>query len=104
MRPGKRGGDDDASGRSRGEFGTKLHIAIDALDTPARLILRPGQAADVGQGTALPEGLDSQAVIAGKGYDSDGFVERIERNGAWPFTGRERLGHTIATMGEIPSG
>jgi hypothetical protein len=31
-------------------------------------------------------------------------VERIERNRAWPFTGRERLGHTIATMGEIPSG
>ena len=30
----KGGGDDQALGRSRGGFGTKIHIAVDALGNP----------------------------------------------------------------------
>jgi transposase len=46
------------------------------------LILTPGQEADVNQGAALIEGLDAEAVLGDKGYDSDPFVSRIESGGA----------------------
>jgi transposase len=69
-------------GRSRGGFSTKIHIVVDALGNPVRFLLTPGQAADVGQGAALLEGLDARAAIADKGYDSNDLVARIERGGA----------------------
>ena len=78
----KRGAGDDALGRSRGGFSTKIHIIVDALGNPVRFILTPGQAADVGQGAALLEGLDARAAVADKGDDSDEPVARIERGGA----------------------
>jgi transposase len=82
MRPGKKGSGEEALGRSRGGFSTKIHIVVDALGNPVRFLLTPGQAVDVGQGAALLEGLDARAAIADKGYDSDELVARIERRGA----------------------
>ena len=69
-------------GRSRGGFGTKLHIAVDGLGNPVEFILTGGQEADISQGEALIEGHDAQAVIADKGYDGDDFVNAIEARGA----------------------
>ena len=69
-------------GRSRGGFGTKLHIAVDGLGNPVEFILTGGQEADVNQGVALIEGHDANAVIADKGYDGDEFVAAIEATGA----------------------
>lgn len=69
-------------GRSRGGFGTKVHIAVDALGNPVRFIFTGGQVADVTQGAALVAGLDAEHVIADKGYDSNELVETIEANGA----------------------
>jgi transposase len=69
-------------GRSRGGFGTKLHIAVDGLGNPVEFILTGGQEADINQGKALIEGHDAKAVIADKGYDGDEFVATIEANGA----------------------
>ncbi len=69
-------------GRSRGGFGTKLHIAVDGLGNPVEFILTGGQEADINQGKALIEGHDSEAVIADKGYDGDDFVAAIEATGA----------------------
>ncbi len=63
-----------ALGRSRGGFSTKIHIAVDALGNPLRLILTAGQEADVGQGAALIKDFEAQAVLADKGYDSDELV------------------------------
>jgi hypothetical protein len=54
-------------GRSRGGFGTKVHIAVDALGDPVRLILTGGQVADVTQGGALIAGIGAGHVIADKG-------------------------------------
>jgi transposase len=76
------GGADQALGRSRGGFGTKLHIAVDGLGNPVEFILTGGQEADINQGVALIEGHDAEAVIADKGYDGDDFVAAIEANGA----------------------
>ena len=69
-------------GRSRGGFGTKLHIAVDGLGNPVGFVLTGGQEADIKQGNALIEGHDADAVIADKGYDGDDFVESIEARGA----------------------
>jgi transposase len=73
---------DQALGRSRGGFGTKVHIAVDALGNPVRLILTGGQAADVTQGKALVAGIGAGHVIADKGYDSNDLVGAIEAGGA----------------------
>jgi transposase len=78
----KKGGTDQALGRSRGGFGTKLHIAVDGLGNPVTFILTGGQEADINQGKALIEGHDADAVIADKGYDGDDFVEAIVATGA----------------------
>ena len=69
-------------GRSRGGFGTKLHIAVDGLGNPVEFILTGGQEADINQGEALIDGHDAEAVIADKSYDGDDFVEAIEAGGS----------------------
>jgi transposase len=61
---------------------TKVHVAVDALGNPVRLIATAGQAADVTQGGALVSGLKAGHVIADKGYDSDKLVGAIEAGGA----------------------
>ena len=51
---GARGGpENEALGRSRGGFSTKINAAVDEAVDPRRLILTPGQEADINQGTAL---------------------------------------------------
>jgi len=52
------------------------------LGNPVRVILSPGQKADVSYGEALLEGFDFDAAIADKGYDSDKLVTAIEETGA----------------------
>lgn len=69
-------------GKSRGGLSTKIHAAVDALGNPIRLLLTPGQASEYGQAEALIEGFALEAVLADKGYDSDAFVEVIQRRGA----------------------
>jgi transposase len=79
---GSGGQDEQALGRSRGGFGTKIHGAVSGLGLPAKLILTPGQAADMTHAKALIEGLPIEVVIADKGYDSRAVVEAIEARGA----------------------
>jgi transposase len=69
-------------GRSRGGFGSKIHVAVNGLGLPVEVILTAGQVADVTQAEALIEGLPAEVVIADKGYDSDAVVEAIEARGA----------------------
>ena len=61
-------------GHSRGELTTKLHVAVDALGNPLRVIPSGGEAADITQGTTLIEGLGTEAVITDKGYDDGKLV------------------------------
>lgn len=67
-----------ALGRSRGGLSTKLHLALDALGHPLRLILTAGQIADIDCAHELIENLRMGALIADKGYDADAFVDAIE--------------------------
>ncbi len=81
-RDGTGGQDEQALGRSRGGFGTKIHGAVSGLGLPVELILTPGQASDMSQAKALIEGSPVEVVIADKGYDSKAVVEAIEAKGA----------------------
>jgi transposase len=74
----KSGGQEaQALGRSRGGFSTKIHIAVDALGNPLRLLLTAGQRHDSPQASALIGGYEPQALIADKGYDSDPLIESV---------------------------
>ena len=53
----------EALGRSRGGFGTKIHVACDGLGKPVRILLTPGQDHDVTQGSALIRGIDRKSVV-----------------------------------------
>ncbi len=76
------GGDDRALGRSRGGFGTKIHLAVDSLGNPVSLHLSPGQDADCPHAEKLLGDLAPEAVLGDKAYDSDSLVRTIEARGA----------------------
>ena len=61
---------------------TKIHAAVDALGNPVRLLLTGGQISDYQKADDLIEGFQADYVIADKGYDSDAFVQAINRTGA----------------------
>jgi transposase len=69
-------------GRSRGGFGSKIHVAVDGLGNPVRLIVTAGQAGDLTVAEALLDGFEPEAVIGDKGYDSDKFVAAVRATGA----------------------
>lgn len=79
----KNGGtENQALGRCRGGFSTKIHITVDGLGNPLRLHLTPGQRNDITEAEALIIGYNSEHVIGDKGYDADDFISVIEANGA----------------------
>ena len=69
-------------GRSRGGFGTKIHIAVDALGNPVDFILTGGQEADVTQAGPLIERNKADAYVLDKAYDSAAVLAAAERRGA----------------------
>lgn len=76
---GKRGDQaEEALGRNKEGFTTKIHAATDALGNPIRLTLTAGNRHDVTQAEALLEGWETERVIADKGYDSDQVLATIE--------------------------
>lgn len=78
---GKNSQENEALGRSKGGFTTKIHALVDALGNPLKFILTPGQRSDITQAEELIEGLPLEMVLADKGYDSDALVEYIKING-----------------------
>jgi transposase len=78
----KSGGQEgQALGRSRGGFSTKIHIAVDALGNPLRLILTAGQRHDSSLAEALIADYEPQALIANNGYDSDALIQAVTAKG-----------------------
>ena len=80
----KGGQQSQALGRSRGGFSTKVHVSVDALGNPLRFTLTGGQAHDITQADELIDGIESDYVIADRGYDSQRLRERIVEMGATP--------------------
>ena len=50
-------------GKSRGGLSTRIHAVVDALGNPVRLLLTPGQQAEIKQAEALIEGFSPGHVI-----------------------------------------
>ncbi len=78
----KGGQTEEALGRSRGGFRTKIHFIVDALGNPDDFLLTAGQEADVTQAEPLIDGHRADAFILDKAYDSDAVVAAAERQGA----------------------
>jgi len=65
---------EQALGRSRGGFGTKIHVNVDALGNPLRFLLTAGQRHDTTQAEDLIEGYDFERVIVDRSYDAEEFL------------------------------
>lgn len=68
---------EQALGRSRGGFSTKIHVSVDGLGNPLRFIVTAGQRHDITQAEALVVDLDFERLIADKSYDADDFIKQI---------------------------
>ena len=71
-----------ALGRSRGGFSTKIHVSVDALGNPLRFILTAGQRHDSTQAEALTAKFEFERIIADKSYDSTDFLQQMLERGA----------------------
>lgn len=68
---GSAGQNEQALGRSRGGFCTKIHVSITPMGHPAAIKLTGGQANDSPHLPDVIAGHETTAVIADKAYDSD---------------------------------
>lgn len=73
---------EEALGRSRGGFTTKIHAVVDALGNPLKFALTAGQRHDISQASALMADFVSSTVIADKGYDCNTFIASLESSGS----------------------
>jgi transposase len=73
---------EQALGKSRGGFGTKIHGSFDGLGPPVELTLTAANESDIAQAEALLADHAPAVVIADRGYDKKALVERIESRGA----------------------
>ncbi|WP_265039745.1 IS5 family transposase [Wolbachia endosymbiont (group A) of Trypoxylon clavicerum] len=73
--------DQEALGRSKGGFTTKIHALVDALGNPLKFTLTPGQRNEITQAQVLTESIYNSTVVADKGYDSNAFVTSLEDKG-----------------------
>jgi transposase len=64
----------EALGRSRGGFSTKIHVLVDALGNPLRFLLTPGQQHDITQAEKISAGFEQIPHICDTAYDADHFT------------------------------
>ncbi len=76
--------EDQALGRSKGGFSTKIHVLTDASGNPIDFILTGGQAADITQAYVLLEGLKATYALMDKAYDCDKLIEQLKSQGIIP--------------------
>ena len=74
--------DNEAIGRSRGGYSTKIHLAVDARGQPIKFLLTAGQVHDITQAEHLFEGTGAECVVGDRGYDSNAFVSVVTDRGA----------------------
>ena len=81
--PKKNGGEaEQARGRSRGGFSTKIHVTVDGLGYPLRLHLTAGQRHDLIKAHDLIVDLEFDFVIADRSYGAKDFLDAIIASGA----------------------
>lgn len=78
----KKGGEDQAFGRSRDGLSTKIHMAVRGLGCLVRFTLTAGRKVDAPQASALIEGLPAEVVMADTAYDAGHLRQAIAAKGA----------------------
>lgn len=73
MLPGQKRAGDQALGRSRGGWSTKIHLAFRGLGCPVRVVLTAGQRGDSPKAAALLDKDRPGFVLAGTAHDADHF-------------------------------
>ena len=76
--------EDQALGRSRGGFSTKIHVTVDGLGNPLRVRLTAGQRHDSTQAQELLDGYECIYVIADRGYAAEALRDWIIQRGPIP--------------------
>ncbi|WP_419535966.1 hypothetical protein [Endozoicomonas sp.] len=84
--PGKAARSNEAAGKSKGGLTTKIHASTDALENTFPFIITACQVSEYVQANATINGLSSDFILAGKGYDSNEFIKSIEISGAQSVT------------------
>jgi transposase len=74
----------EALGRSRGGFSTKIHCKIDALGYPLRTIISGGEEADIKYANALVNNEPCDYLLADRGYDADQLRKDLQSNNTTP--------------------
>jgi transposase len=78
----KKAEEDQAIGTSKGGLSTKIHVLVDALGNPLKIILTAGQVHDLAGADALVPGMEAEALLADKAYDADKrVIEPLEAAG-----------------------
>lgn len=77
---GKNSQAQEALGRSKGGFSTKIHVLSDALGLPLKFALTAGQRHEITKAKELVEDVKSTIVIADRGYDSNDLIEYLRDN------------------------
>ena len=77
---GKDTGEQEALGRSKGGFTSKIHALVDSLGNPLKFILTAGQRNDITQAQNLTQDLKNTILIADKGYDSNALIDSLAAN------------------------
>jgi transposase len=67
-----------ALGRSRGGFTTKLHALVSETGRLVRYILTGGQVNDITQATALVPSREGVGIVGDRAYDCDAFVAHVK--------------------------
>lgn len=74
---GKNTQEQEALGRSKGGFTSKIHALVDALGNPIKFILTEGQRNDITQATKLTNELKETVLIAVALFRKLFFFDRI---------------------------
>ncbi len=87
---------DQAIGKSRGGYTSKIHMGVDAQGLPVEFIITGGEVNDIKQAPELIAGLTgADYIIADKGYDSESFRQQIRDQNTLPVIPRK----TNSTVG-----
>jgi transposase len=78
----QKAGEDQAIGKSKGGLSTKIHVLVDALGNPLKIILTAGQVHDLAGADALLPAMEAEALLADKAFDADKrVIEPLEAAG-----------------------
>ena len=88
-------GHNQALGRSRGGFTSKIHAVVDALGNLIAFTITAGQSSEYPQASNLLTRYHNTTILADKGYDSRSLIDALHQQGCYRGYLRCRLHRSI---------